>query len=147
MTLAAAAPLALVTDTVSITAMELVDNAIMLVIPGALNDRLSHPLFLGRLCRVPRLVFVPAYPVHWWLIRAGHGHAVIHQHYGVIEGRTSSMCKKALVVLLQSHPCLRPALNWNNAISAHCRRPCRQSSLFKWTLRHRSASAARTYED
>jgi hypothetical protein len=82
MTLAAATPLALAADTVSITVMEVVDNAIMLVIPGAMDAGLSHPLFWGSLVVSLGVAFVAAYPVNQWLIRAGHGHAVIHQHHG-----------------------------------------------------------------
>jgi hypothetical protein len=82
MTLAAAAPFALAADTVSITVMELVDNAIMLVIPGAMDAGLADPLFWGSLVVSLAVAFVAAYPVNRWLIRAGRGHAVIHQHHG-----------------------------------------------------------------
>lgn len=81
MTLAAAAPLALAADTVSITVMEMVDNAIILVIPGAMDAGLADPLFWGSLVASLAAAFVVAYPVNRWLIRAGRGHAVIHQHH------------------------------------------------------------------
>lgn len=82
LTLAAAVPIALAADTVSITVMEIVDNAIMLVIPGAMDAGLSSPLFWGALAVALAVAFVVALPVNRWLIGRGKGHAVVHQFHG-----------------------------------------------------------------
>jgi hypothetical protein len=79
--LAAALPLAFASDTLSITVMEIVDNAIVLVIPGAMDAELSDWLFWGSLALSLAIAFVFAYPVNRWLIRRGKGHAVIHAHH------------------------------------------------------------------
>jgi hypothetical protein len=81
MNFGAAVPLALVADTVSIIVMEVVDNAIMLVIPGAMAAGLSDPLFWGSLGVSLIVAFVSAYPVNRRLIARGQGHAVLHQHH------------------------------------------------------------------
>lgn len=81
LTLGAAVPLALIADTFSITVMEIVDNAIMLVIPGAMAAGLTDPLFWGSLIVSLIVAFVAAYPGNRWLIATGRGHAVIHQHH------------------------------------------------------------------
>jgi hypothetical protein len=75
---AAAAPVALASDTVSITIMEIVDNGIMLVIPGALEAGLDEVLFWGSLAFALVLAGLVAYPVNRWLISRGRGHAVVH---------------------------------------------------------------------
>jgi hypothetical protein len=79
---AAAARLALAADTLSITVMEIVDNAIMLVIPGAMEAGPRSALFWGSLIVALGIAFVAAFPVNYWLIRRGRGHAVVHQHHG-----------------------------------------------------------------
>lgn len=71
LTLSAAVPLALAADTFSIAVMEVVDNAIMLVIPGAMAAGLTDPLFWGSLIVSLIVAFVAAYPVNRWLIAAG----------------------------------------------------------------------------
>lgn len=81
LTLGAAVPLALVSDTFSITVMEIVDNAIMLLIPGAMAAGLTDPLFWGSLSVSLIVAFVVAYPVNRWLIARGRGHAVVHTHH------------------------------------------------------------------
>jgi hypothetical protein len=80
--LAAAARLALAADTISITIMEIVDNAIMLVIPGAMDAGLGAPLFWGSLAFALIIAGAAAFPVNWWLIARGRGHAVVHAHHG-----------------------------------------------------------------
>lgn len=70
--------LALAADTVSIAIMELVDNAIMLVIPGAMDAPLGSPLFWGSLGAALAIAGVSAFPVNRWLISRGKGHAVVH---------------------------------------------------------------------
>ena len=79
---AAAARLALAADTLSITVMEIVDNAIMLAIPGAMEAGPRSALFWGSLVVALGIAFVAAFPVNYWLIRRGRGHAVVHQHHG-----------------------------------------------------------------
>jgi len=70
--------LALAADTVSIVVMEVVDNAMMLVIPGAMEAGLLEPLFWGSLALALGVAFVATYPVNRWLIARGHGHALVH---------------------------------------------------------------------
>ena len=74
-------PLALASDTASITIMELVDNAIMLLIPGALGAGLTDALFWGSLAASLVIAGAVAFPVNRWLIARGKGHAVVHEHH------------------------------------------------------------------
>ena len=74
----AAARIALAADTVSITIMEIVDNLVMLVIPGAMAATLDAPLFWGSLAISLVIAGVAAYPVNRWLIARGRGHALAH---------------------------------------------------------------------
>ncbi len=80
--LRAAIPVALAADTVSITVMEIVDNAIMLAIPGAMDAGLTSLLFWGALALALVVAFVVTVPVNRWLISRGKGHAVVHQYHG-----------------------------------------------------------------
>jgi hypothetical protein len=82
LTFAAAAKLALAADTASITIMEIVDNAIMLVIPGAMDAGLRAPLFWVSLALALVVAGVAAFPVNYWLIARGRGHAVVHNQHG-----------------------------------------------------------------
>lgn len=82
MTWTAALPLALASDTLSMTTMEIVDNAIMLVIPGAMDAGLPDPLFWGSLAVSLILAGAAAFPVNRWLIARGKGHALVHTHHG-----------------------------------------------------------------
>jgi hypothetical protein len=74
--------LALAADTASITIMEIVDNAIMLIIPGAMEAGLDTPLFWGALALALAIAGVAAFPVNRYLIQRGRGHAVVHAHHG-----------------------------------------------------------------
>ncbi len=78
----AALRLALAADTVSIAIMEIVDNGVMLVVPGAMDAPLSSPLFWGSLGSALAIAAIAAYPVNLWLIRRGRGHAAVHGHHG-----------------------------------------------------------------
>jgi hypothetical protein len=80
--LAAAVPLALASDTLSITVMEIVDNAIVLVTPGAMDAGLRDALFWGSLAFALAVAFLPTFLVNRWLIARGRGHAVVHAHHG-----------------------------------------------------------------
>ena len=79
--LGAAIPLALASDTISIAVMEIVDNAIMLLIPGALGAGLTDVLFWGSLAVALVIAGAVAFPVNRWLIARGKGHAVVHEHH------------------------------------------------------------------
>jgi hypothetical protein len=79
--LATAVPIAFAADTVSITIMEIVDNAIMLAIPGAMEAGLTNLLFWGSLAFALVVAGAAAYPVNRWLIARGRGHAVVHEHH------------------------------------------------------------------
>jgi hypothetical protein len=80
--LAAAVPVALAADTISIAVMEIVDNAIMLWIPGAMEAGLTNVLFWGSLAVALLIAGAVAFPVNRWLIVRGKGHAVVHAHHG-----------------------------------------------------------------
>jgi hypothetical protein len=73
--------LALAADTASITMMEIVDNAIMLVIPGAMDAPLGTLLFWASLAFSLAVAAVAAFPVNRWLIARGKGHAVVHAYH------------------------------------------------------------------
>jgi Domain of unknown function (DUF4396) len=79
--LAAAIPVALAADTVSIAVMEVVDNAILLVIPGAMEAGLDEPLFWASLAVALLIAGAVAFPVNRWMIARGRGHAVVHEHH------------------------------------------------------------------
>ena len=73
--------LAFAADTVSITVMEIVDNAVMLAIPGAMHAGLDDPLFWGSLAFALFVAGLAAFPVNRWLITRGRGHAVVHKFH------------------------------------------------------------------
>jgi protein-S-isoprenylcysteine O-methyltransferase Ste14 len=77
--IAAVVPIALATDTISIAIMEVVDNAIMLLIPGAMEAGLTNELFWGSLSVALVIAGAAAYPVNRRLIARGKGHAVLHE--------------------------------------------------------------------
>jgi Domain of unknown function (DUF4396) len=79
MALGAVVPIALATDTFSIATMEVVDNAIVLAVPGALDAGVGDLLFWGSLSVALVLAGVAAFPVNRWLIARGKGHAVVHE--------------------------------------------------------------------
>ena len=79
--LAAVLPIAFAADTFSITVMEIVDNAIVLVIPGAMEAGLADLLFWGSLIVALAIAWVAAFPVNRWLIARGRGHAVVHAYH------------------------------------------------------------------
>jgi hypothetical protein len=74
--------LALAADTASIAIMEIVDNALMVVIPGAMEAGLGELLFWGSLVLSLAIAAVAAFPVNRFLIVRGRGHAVVHAHHG-----------------------------------------------------------------
>jgi uncharacterized protein DUF4396 len=80
MAFAAVVPIALASDTISIAIMEIVDNAIMLLIPGAMDASLDDIGFWLALAAALLIAGVAAFPANRWLIARGKGHAVVHAH-------------------------------------------------------------------
>lgn len=78
---AAAVKVALAADTISIAVMEVVDNAIMVAVPGAMDAGVASVLFWGALAFSLLVAFLLTTPVNRWLISRGRGHAVVHAHH------------------------------------------------------------------
>jgi hypothetical protein len=72
---------ALAADTVSIAVMEIVDNAVMLAVPGAMDAGLASVVFWASLAFALAVAFVLTTPVNRWLIARGKGHAVVHEYH------------------------------------------------------------------
>jgi hypothetical protein len=72
---------ALAADTLSITVMEIVDNGVLLLVPGAMEAHLSDGLFWGTLAFAFAVAFLVTTPVNKWMIGRGKGHAVVHQYH------------------------------------------------------------------
>jgi hypothetical protein len=72
---------ALAADTVSIAVMELVDNGIVALVPGAMDAQLSDGLFWSALLGGFVIAFLITTPVNKWMIGRGKGHAVVHAHH------------------------------------------------------------------
>jgi len=68
-------------DTVSIAVMEIVDNAFIVAIPGAMDAGLTSALFWGALAASLAIAFVVTVPVNKWTIGRGRGHAVVHKYH------------------------------------------------------------------
>ncbi len=81
LTVRAAIKVALIADTVSITVMEIVDNAIMLAIPGAMEAGISGWLFWVSLAIALAVAFVLTVPINRVMINRGLGHAVVHAYH------------------------------------------------------------------
>ena len=81
MTIAAVAPIAIASDTISITIMEIVDNGIMLLIPGAMEASLDSIGFWAALAAALLIAGAAAFPANRWLLARGKGHAVAHRHH------------------------------------------------------------------
>jgi hypothetical protein len=77
--LSAVVPIALASDTLSIALMEIVDNAIMLIIPGAMEAGIGDVLFWGSLAVALAIAGVAAFPLNRWLISRGKGHTAVHE--------------------------------------------------------------------
>jgi len=78
--------LAFAADTLSIAVMEIVDNAIIVAVPGAMEAGLASLLFWGSLAVALAVAFAFAFPVNYWLIKRGRGHAVVHEYHGTAHG-------------------------------------------------------------
>lgn len=68
-------------DTLSIATMELVDNSVMAVVPGAMNAGLVNPLFWLTLSLALVAAFFAAFPVNRYLLQRGKGHALVHEYH------------------------------------------------------------------
>jgi uncharacterized membrane protein YbjE (DUF340 family) len=73
--------LALSADTISITIMEIVDNALMLAVPGAMDAPITSSFFWSSLALSLVVAGIAAFPVNAWLIKRGRGHAHVHAHH------------------------------------------------------------------
>ena len=76
-----AVKVALAADTISILVMEIVDNAILLAIPGAMDAGVLDMMFWGALAVALFIAFVVTVPVNRWMIGRGRGHAVVHEYH------------------------------------------------------------------
>jgi uncharacterized protein DUF4396 len=94
---AAVLPIALASDTFSIATMELIDNAVVVAVPGAINAGLGTLLFWGSLAFSLAVAFVAAVPVNRWLIARGRGHAAVHRT-GIHGGPDPRLVGAALAV-------------------------------------------------
>jgi len=81
MAFSAALGIAFAADFFSVSVMEIVDNAVMMLVPGAMTAGLSDPLFWETMVLALAIAFAAAYPVNLWLISRGKGHAVVHAHH------------------------------------------------------------------
>ncbi|RZU53968.1 uncharacterized protein DUF4396 [Krasilnikovia cinnamomea] len=77
----AALKIALAADTVSIAVMELLDNAVIVAVPGAMDAGLTSALFWGSLAFALVVAFLLTTPVNRWMISRGKGHAVVHRYH------------------------------------------------------------------
>ena len=80
-----AARTAFASDSMSITSMEIMDNLVIVLIPGALNATLSQSLFWLSLFLSLVAAFIVTVPVNYWLISRGLGHAVVHGGHGQVH--------------------------------------------------------------
>lgn len=96
--LSAVAPIALASDTASIGLMELVDNLILVVIPGAMDAGLGDILFWGALSFALVVAGLAAYPLNRWLIARGKGHTAVHKT-GVHAGLPPRVVGAAVIVM------------------------------------------------
>ena len=81
----AALSVVLAADTLSITTMEVVDNAVMALIPGAMDAGLVNPVFWVGMMIALTVAFFAAWPVNRYLLQRGKGHALTHQYHGAAD--------------------------------------------------------------
>ena len=77
----AALPIAFAADTISITVMEVVDNAVLVALPGVMEAGLGDVRFWAALAFALAVAFVVTVPINRWMIGRGKGHAVVHSHH------------------------------------------------------------------
>ena len=90
-------PIALASDTLSIATMEVVDNAIILIVPGAMAAGLGDLLFWGSLAFALAVAFVLTVPVNRWLLARGKGHTAVH-NTGIHGGPPVKVVGAAVIV-------------------------------------------------
>jgi hypothetical protein len=95
--LAAVIPIALASDTLSIAVMEIVDNAIVVLVPGAMDAGLGSVLFWGSLAFALAVAGTFAFPVNRWLLARGKGHTAVHET-GIHGGPPTRLVAAATVV-------------------------------------------------
>lgn len=81
LSISAALSVALAADTVSIFVMEVVDNAVMMIIPGAMGQGLGSIVFWLSLALSLAAAFVAALPVNMYLLKRGLGHSIAHKYH------------------------------------------------------------------
>ena len=96
--LAVVVPIALASDTLSIATMEVVDNLIMVIVPGAIDAMLSDVLFWGSLSFALAVAFVVTVPVNRWLLARGKGHAAVHAT-GIHGGPPARLVGAAVIAM------------------------------------------------
>jgi Sec-independent protein secretion pathway component TatC len=74
--------IAFAADFISVSVMEIIDNAVMMAIPGAMASGPLDWFFWASMALALAIAFAAALPVNLWLIRRGKGHAVVHAHHG-----------------------------------------------------------------
>lgn len=84
--LSAAMSIVIAADTLSIATMELVDNLVMAIVPGAMDAGLVNPLFWLTMPFALTIAFFAALPVNRYMLKRGKGHALMHQHHQMPEG-------------------------------------------------------------
>jgi hypothetical protein len=89
--------IAFASDTLSIATMELVDNLIVVLVPGAMDARLGDLLFWGSLFFALAIAGAFAFPVNRWLIARGKGHTAVHET-GIHGGLPTPVVATAAVV-------------------------------------------------
>lgn len=67
-------------DTLSILTMTVADNIIMVTVPGAMEKDLAHPIYWASRLLAITAAFIVAFPVNYWLLKKGKGHALTHEH-------------------------------------------------------------------
>ena len=79
--LSAVLPLVFAADTLSIATMEVVDNSVMALVPGAMEAGLVNPIFWLSMMLALMAAFLAAFPVNKYLLQKGKGHALVHKHH------------------------------------------------------------------
>ena len=98
--LGSALSLVLAADTLSIFTMEVVDNAVMWLVPGAMNAHFDDWLYWATMGVAFLIAFVAAYPVNRHLLKRGKGHAVTHHALGDDHQMDNRPLAYALVAFL-----------------------------------------------
>ena len=81
LTISAAMTTVFAADTLSIATMEVVDNAVMALVPGAMDSGIVNPLFWLTLPLALTVAFFAAFPVNRYLLQRGKGHALVHKYH------------------------------------------------------------------